>query len=210
MDVARPHRAVVTTLDGDVLVLLAGTTRPLSGRRIASQLGTGSQEGIRRSLDRLVEQGIVVREDAGSAYLHVLNRQHVAADAVLAIAGIRTELWHRLTEAFEAWEPPPVHASAFGSAARGDGDSDSDIDLFLVRPTAIGEESQSWRALVDTLRTSVFRWTGNRLGVVEHDEADIPALIQRSPAVLDDLKRDALDLFGVPLRKLLRPSRATA
>ena len=41
MDVAAPHRAVVSGLDGDVLVMLAGRNAPMSGRQVAD----ASKEG---------------------------------------------------------------------------------------------------------------------------------------------------------------------
>lgn len=87
---------MVTTLEGDVLVALAGTTRPLTGRQVAGLVPRGSQKAVSVALDRLVEQGIVLRQEAGRAYLHVLNRDHLAAPAVEVLAGLRGELLARL------------------------------------------------------------------------------------------------------------------
>jgi len=39
-----------------------------------------------------------------------------------------------LAEEVGAWSTPPVHASLYGSAARGDGTTVSDLDLLVVRP----------------------------------------------------------------------------
>jgi hypothetical protein len=203
MDVARPYRAVVAGLDGDVLVLLAGISRPLTGRQIAARLGLASHEGVRKSLERLVHQGIVLRESAGNAFLHTLNREHLAAGAVVALAGIRSELWARLRRTLEGWELPAVHASVFGSAARGDGDADSDIDLFIVRPADVDSDDDRWRDQIDALGEQVRAWTGNLLNVIEQDQRALSDLIAQAPPVLDDVRRDGIDLVGEPSRKLL-------
>lgn len=210
MDVGRPHRAVVSGLDGDVLVLLAGVSRPLTGRQVAARLRPSSHEGVRRSLERLVHQGIVMREGAGSAFLHTLNREHMAAPAVIALAQIRSQLWAALRRVLERWDPPAVHASVFGSAARGDGDADSDIDLFLVRAAHVADDDDRWRGQVDALGARVRTWTGNGLSVVEQSQADLPMLLVESPSILGDVRRDGIHLAGEPIRKLLAARHAEA
>jgi Nucleotidyltransferase domain len=200
MDVARPYAAVAPTLDGDVLVVLAGTTQPLTGARVAKLVRRGTDRGVQKALDRLVEQGIVRRQPAGRAYLHVLNRDHVTAPIVLALAGLRAELLTRLRKEFGAWDPPPVHASLFGSAARGDGDTESDIDLLVVRPATVDEEDAAWRDQVDRLGMHVESWTGNHAGVIELSETELGL---PSPA-LRDVRSEGVDLVGTPIRLLLR------
>jgi predicted nucleotidyltransferase len=205
MDVAAPHRAVVAGLDGDVLVLLAKTTQPMSGREIAERLGLRSHDGVRKSLERLVRQGMVLREGTRSAFMHVLNRDHVGCAAVLALAGMRAELWARIRSAVANWTLPAVHASVFGSAARGDGDEQSDIDLFVVRPGTVAEDHPGWLDQIERLRAQVEAWTGNRASIVEQDELVLRDLLAapEPPPVLRDLERDAIDLAGVPTRRLI-------
>jgi predicted nucleotidyltransferase len=206
VDVSQPHRAISPGLEGDVLVLLAGTTRPLSGRTIARRLGLASHDGVRKALERLVAQGIVDRLDSGGAFLHSLNRDHVGADAVLQLAGMRTQLWTRVRAAFASWPVPAVHASAFGSAARGDGDVDSDIDLLVVRPARIADDDERWRSQISALAEGVRRWTGNDASIIELDER---AVAQRptDTNVIDEVRRDGIDLAGAPVRKLFRTER---
>lgn len=205
MNVAAPHRAVVTGLDGDVLVLLAKTTQPMSGREIAERLGLRSHDGVRKSLERLVRQGIVLREGTRSAFMHVLNREHVGCAAVLALAQMRAELWTRIRSALASWTLPAVHASVFGSTARGDGDEHSDIDLFVVRPAAVAEDDSRWVEQIERLRAQVEVWTGNRASIIEQDELVLRDLLaaQEPLPVLRDLERDAIDLAGVPTRHLI-------
>lgn len=203
MDVSRPYSVIYAPLDLDVLAVLAGTTQPLTGRRVADLVRHGSQAGVGKSLTRLVEQGLVLREEAGRALMHKLNRDHLAAPAIEVLVGMRGELLRRLRDAFAAWEVPPAHASMFGSAARGDGDAASDIDLFLVRPEAVGGDDHRWRVQVDGLISDVQAWTGNDTVVIEQDKSDISGLRRSKPPVVKGLKRDAIDLAGIPLRELL-------
>jgi hypothetical protein len=203
VDVGRPHRAVAPTVDGDVLVALAGTTRPLTGREVTRLTPRGSQTAVAKALDRLVSQGIVLREQAGRAYLHVLNRNHLAAPAVTVLATMRTELLERVRGALRDWRVAPVHASLFGSAARGDGDADSDIDLLIVRSADVGDEDPIWRTQIETLVDAVHAWTGNSAAIVELAEDEFQDLAERRPAIVADLRDDGIDLAGVPIRTAL-------
>jgi predicted nucleotidyltransferase len=203
MDVSRPYSAICSSLEGDVLVVLAGTTRPLSGRRVAQLVRHGSPDGVRKALDRLVAQGTVLREDAGRAHMHSLNRRHLAAPAVEVLAAMRGEFLRRLRDSLGGWEHVPVHASIFGSAARGDGDTDSDIDLFLVRPAALPEEDVEWRAQVAQLIEDVAGWTGNYAAVIEQSEPELKSLVRSGASILEELRQDGIDLAGAPLQELL-------
>ena len=151
MDLGRPYSSVSPTLEGDVLAVLARTSGPLTGRAVARLAARGSQSGINRALDDLVSQGIVGRADAGSSYQYLLNRDHVAAPAVEHIAGLRSLLWERLRQAIADWEPPVVHASVFGSAARGEGGIESDIDVLVVHGEDVDPETAAMRAAMQRL-----------------------------------------------------------
>lgn len=204
MDVARPYAAVAPGVEGEALVVLAGTTAPLTGRQIARLVRRGTSPSVSAALDRLVEQGIVHRQQAGRAYLHTLNRDHIAATAVEFLAGLRSELLRRLRDTLERWQPGPAHACMFGSAARADGDTESDIDLLIVRRADVDEEDAVWRAQLDALPEAVYAWTGNHAGVIELDEADLERLRLNPPPLLGDLRADGIDLVGIPVRALFR------
>lgn len=202
MDVSKPFTALAPTVDGDVLVVLAGSSRPRTGREIA-RLANRSKTGVQRVLDRLVLHGLISRQEAGEALLYVLNREHLLAPAVEQMAAARTELVNRLHSAIAAWKQPPAHASLFGSAARGDGDLDSDIDLFVVRRARVEAEDEVWRGQLDELAASARGWTGNHVGVAEVFEGDLPRLLADSAPALDEVRADGIDLAGIPLRRLL-------
>lgn len=204
MDVSRPHRVISHPLDGVVLRVLAGTSQALTGRQVARLASEGSQQGIWKALNRLADEGLVEREEAGSSALYTLNREHLAAPAVELLADLRGELLERLRRTFGEWDIKPVHASMFGSAARGDGDSASDIDLFIVRPQGVDVEDATWRNQLDELARSVRDWTGNHAGIVEFAGGDLAELRRRHPAVLEELDVDAITLAGLDVGRILR------
>jgi predicted nucleotidyltransferase len=207
MDVGRPYAAVASGIEGEALMVLAGTTAPLTGRQIARLVRRGTSPSVSAALERLTAQGLVHRQQAGRAYLHTLNRDHVAAPAVVLLADLRSELLRRLRDTFERWDPAAVHASMFGSAARADGDAESDIDLLVVRPAGIDEEDSRWRGQLEALNDAVHAWTGNHAGVIELGEADLEQLRRDPPAIVGDLRADGIDLAGVSVRDLLKEHR---
>jgi hypothetical protein len=203
MNVSRAYGAVAPTVEGDVLVVLAETTQPLTGRRVARLARRGSVAAVAKALDRLVHQGLVLRQEAPPASLYTLNRRHVAAPTVETLALIRTELLDRLRDAFTDWSIPPIHASMFGSAARQDGDIDSDIDIFVVRPANVDSESTAWSKQLHDIGDAILAWTGNHASIIDFAKQDIAQMCKENPPVLADLRRDGIDLAGTPLRELL-------
>lgn len=194
MDLSDPARAVVPSLDRRVLAVLAGTSRPLTGREVHRLALSGSQTGVPRILNRLTGEGLVTAVDAGAARLYALNREHVASPAVLALAGLRGELFGRIRRAIADWPVPPVAASVFGSAARGDGGPRSDIDVFLVRPVDIVADDSHWTDAVAALREQIYRWSGNHAGIIDVSPGEVDAMIERDEPLLKDLRRDAVAL----------------
>lgn len=191
--------------------------------QVAEQAVRGSEIGIRRSLARLVDQGIVRATLMGRNQVHELNRDHIAAPVATLLAGLRGELWARFRHELGAWRPRPLYACVFGSAARADGDEASDIDVLLVHPPFPGEKAPArmtpsvlaaladavgasvwssvevdavaaWERQVDRLRELVEAWTGNPLQVV-----DLSFFEWRRPSahhrpLLADVQRDGIEL----------------
>jgi predicted nucleotidyltransferase len=206
MDVARPYTAICSSLDGDVLHVLAGTNRPLTGRELSRLVGRSSHAGVRDVLNRLAEHGLVNRQEAGRAFLFTLNREHLAAPAVSILSDMRSEFLRRVRTLIEHWEVPPIHASIFGSAARADGDTQSDIDIFIVRPEGVHDTDPVWREQLYDLATSVHRWTGNHAGVVEIMEKDVSPMRETESPIAIALQNDAILLSGSPVSALLDPT----
>src|SRR5262249_19408370 len=133
---------------------------------------------------------------AGIALLHLYNREHLAAPAVELLADIPSELRRRLRDEIAGWEIAPVHASLFGSAARGDGDTRSDIDIVIVRPADVAEDDPGWRDQLNRLSDRVNVWTGNHAALSEISAADARRLRRERPPVVQELHRDAITLAG--------------
>ncbi len=207
MDLSRPWALIRSPIDIEVVLVLRGTTRPLTGREVARLVRAGSQPAVNASLRRLANEGLVHSEEAGNAYLYTLNREHLAAPALEQLAGMRSELERRLRAEIADWDIAPAHVSIFGSAARGDGDVHSDIDVFVVRPARVAEDEAIWRAQLERLSDRVYRWTGNHVGLSEVAAADLRRLRRERPPVVEELARDAIKLAGPTTTELLGPTR---
>jgi DNA-binding transcriptional ArsR family regulator len=200
MDMSEPFAVICPTLDGPVLTVLAATTRPLAAREVSRLVRRGSWGGVRRALLRLTEHGIVSVEEVGNVTLYALNRRHLAAPAVDVLAGLHDELVRRLSEEIGAWSVPALHASLFGSAARGDGDVTSDVDLFVVRRRRVEHDDRRWRSQLERLAADVLAWTGNHAGIAEVGESEL-ARVGKSPAGRN-IRADGITLAGKPIDKV--------
>jgi len=236
MDLSDPTRAVTATLDGTVLAVLAVAGKPLTVGQVAQQAVRGSEIGIRRSLARLVEQGIVRATLMGRNQVHELNRDHLAANVAISLAELRPELWKRLRTELSHWRTRPLYAAVFGSAARGDGDESSDIDLLLVHPPFPGEKkpranprfsaqltealgefmassgemeaARLWEEQLDRLRQLVQGWTGNALQIVDVSFQDWRHPSPDSEPLFVEVERDAIELMKSRVLTMWPISRA--
>jgi predicted nucleotidyltransferase len=138
----------------------------------------------------------VSRERVGSADQYRLNRAHLAAPYVEALAGLRTELLHRLAGELEQWAIPPVFAALFGSAARGDMRADSDIDLLVVRDDAVDVDDPGWRDQLDSLASDVTAWTGNETRILEFGVSEARAGLTAGDGVLIAVRDEGSVLYG--------------
>ena len=204
MDLTHPIHVLVPTLDGPILEVLARTTRPLTGREVQRLARKGSPSGVRLALSRLTEQGIVHADHRSTAVFYVANRDHLAWSAVETLTNLRRTLLQRLRTELESWHPPPIHASLFGSAARGDGDASSDVDILLIRADEVTEDHPPWAEQIDRLRRDVAVWTGNRCQVFELDRRRLAEHVRVHDPLIDAWLRDAIPLAGRDLRNTLR------
>ncbi|MGH3658473.1 MAG: nucleotidyltransferase domain-containing protein [Micromonosporaceae bacterium] len=196
MDLHHPLAVVTPTVDGDVLAVLAGADAAFTGREVHRLVGRYSEAGVRNVLGRLVEQGVVVVERVGPSYSYRLNRDHLAAPHIIALARLRAELLGRLRARLAAWDPPPVFAALFGSAARGDMVASSDIDVLIVRPDGIDPDDGRWAAQRDALVADVTRWTGNDTRSLEYGDGEARRALRRGEPVLRAVREEGIPLAG--------------
>jgi hypothetical protein len=209
VDLTHPIHAVVPTLEGPVLEVLARTTRPMTGREIQRLARRGSPNGIRLALARLSEQGVVHAEQRATAVFYMANRDHLAWPAVETLTSLRRAMLERLRAELQSWQQPAVHASLFGSAARGDGDATSDIDLLLVRPDDVAEDDSPWADQVDRLRRHVVIWTGNRCHAFQVDRQRLAEHVEAGDPLVASWLHDGIPLTGNDLRNTLRHLHTT-
>jgi predicted nucleotidyltransferase len=186
VELNRPLATVTPTLDGDVLAVLATHDATFTTGQIHRVLNRYSEEGIRKVLSRLVQQGVVQAERVGHAYAYRLNNAHLAAEPIVALAKLFSKFLNRLEEQLSGWDHRPRYAAVFGSAVRGTMTVDSDVDLFLVREN--DTPMTEWEMQVTELAAAVTAWTGNDARVVEYTVADLRAA-RTEPMVQDVLER---------------------
>jgi predicted nucleotidyltransferase len=181
---------------------------PLSGRAIAALTnGKVSQRRANDVLGELSTAGVVLRDDRPPAKLYHLNRDHVAAAGISALAEQWEVLLQRIRDDLAGWSPAPVTACLFGSAARGEGGPDSDIDILLVSSDKVRSQAQAeraWQEHADSLAERVRAWSGNVCEVLDLTASDLAAAVERDDRLVRDLRRDAIALAGRDVRTLLR------
>lgn len=209
VDLSRPLSVISPTVDADVLAVLALAEASFTGRQVHHLTGRHSESGVRRALHRLAEQGIVARGRVGSADAYHLNRDHLAAPHIEALARLRTEFLLRVSSAANGWPISAEFVAVFGSAARGDMRADSDIDLFVVRPDPVDGDDVGWRDQLADLAGCVTRWTGNDGRVFELSAAEVRTGLERDEPVLADIREEAIIMAG-PRGYLRRASRRTS
>jgi len=185
-------RVLTPTLDGDLLAVLASAEKSFTTGDLQRQIGH-TLAGIRKTLQRLVSQGIVLEQPAGPAVLYTLNREHLAAPAIATLAALRAALFEQMRDDIAAWKIRTPFAAVFGSTARGDSRVDSDVDVFIIRPDSIDADDDVWRAQVTQLEHRMNAWTGNDVRALEF-AAD--ALQRGGEPVLADVERDGIVVAG--------------
>lgn len=206
MDLSNPVGDVIPSAHGAVLAVLARTTEPLSGRKVAALTdGRVKERRTSQVLGDLAVAGIVLCEHRPPVKLYRLNREHVAAPGIAALTGMWDLLLDRIRSAIASWTVKPVAACMFGSAARGDGGPQSDVDLLLLWD---GDENAGsddvWQSQIDQLASDVRRWSGNSCEVLTLTLAELQAAVDRDDRLTRDLRNDAINLAGRDVRSLLR------
>jgi len=196
MDLARPLMVITPTVDGDVLAVLARAEASFTGRQVHQIAGRHSERGVRNTLHRLSAQGIVSRERVGSSDQYRLNRAHLAAPYVEALAKLREELLRRMAGELEGWAVPPEFAALFGSAARGAMHPESDIDLLALRPDTVDADDQQWRTQLDGLASNVTAWTGNDTRILEFGAGEARRGLAAGDGVLLAARDQGIVLHG--------------
>jgi predicted nucleotidyltransferase len=203
MDVAEPGRGLAPGLAVPILRALARRSTPVTAARLTRLAGQGTEAGVRRAVERLASHGVCVRDEIDGRVTYSLNHDHVLYRTVTELLRADRLLVQRLKAALAGWDPAPVSAVLFGSAARRDGDLDSDIDLLLVRPKLSERKRQVWAQQVHDLRRQVGAWTGNRLQVVDKSAASVARLVSARERLFENIREEGIWLAGWTVEELL-------
>jgi predicted nucleotidyltransferase len=212
MQLNRPFATVTPTLDGDVLSVLATSEVTFTITQIQRILTNVSGEGIRKVLNRLTAQGVVLHDQVGRTNTYRLNTEHLAAEPIRALSRLNETFLDRLQSHLEGWGEALRYAAVFGSAATGRMTLGSDIDLFLVRASDREHPGHrrvrdDWEQQVAELARLVTAWTGNDGRVVEYTENDLRAAAAAAEPLLSDVAGQGLTVVGTRawLNRQLRP-----
>lgn len=203
MQLNHPMQSVIPSAHGAVLGVLARTSEPLTGRRIAALTRPRfSQSRVNLVLGELARDGIVDMEDRPPARYYLLNREHVAAPGILALAAMWQTLLERIQTSLTKWPTQPVATWLFGSAARAEADATSDIDILVVRQDHQSDD-EAWQQQLDNLADQVRRWSGNACEPLVLTETELQVAVHRGDRLIDELRQDAIHLAGAQPHALL-------
>lgn len=207
MDFVRPIEAIVPGAQGRVLAVLSETTAELNLRTIA-QLAGISQAQASRLLPDLVALGVIERREVPPASLFRLVPEHIASQALLALARATDTVLHEMGRLAGALPRSPVSVIVFGSFARREAETDSDIDLVVIRPEEVDEDDDQWSASLEVWRRDVRRLTGNSVEILEVSTAEAATKLAGRTQVWADIRRDGRVVHGRSLEELRAARRA--
>lgn len=183
------------TLDAAVLEALDRSTAPLSLTAIHRLAAEGSLSGVRKTLQRLVETGLVDAE--GTPPRYSLNRDHLAYPAVQGLTRIRQRLLERISEHVREWARQPRFVGVFGSVARGDAVIGSDVDVLVVGEPTDDEITE----LVDAIR----RWVGAEAQVVALSLEELSDAVSAREPIIEEWRTQMVKVGGTDdLERLIR------
>lgn len=206
MRIQYPLATVTPTLDGDVLTVLALADTTFTIGSLQGLIPGRSAEGIRKTVTRLVGEGVVLGERVGRTGSYRLNREHVAAPGIIALAHLADTLFERIRETIAAWGGQVVFTALFGSAARGDMRTNSDIDIFVV--VADDADDANIQDRLADLMTKVRAWTGNDARILAFTERETVGAADAEP-VLQSVADEGRTILGdlTEFRRTIRGQR---
>lgn len=199
MDVGNPYADVIPGPRGRLLITLAQLETAVTVRALARHSDVSPQRA-RDYVNELNDAGLAFAERVGSAVMVSLNRQHLLAEPILALAATRGRLIDRLREELHAWDDL-AGAWLFGSTARGDGGRASDLDLLLVAESTT--EAPGWVNATSRLREQANHWTGNEVQLIEHTRSSFGNLVAHANALVAAVRSEGIALTA-DSRALLR------
>jgi hypothetical protein len=183
VEFSSPLATVTPTVDGDVLAILSGSDGWFTTTLLQEQIPTRSVPGIRNVLIRLVEQGIVQSMIVGRVHQYRLNRQHIAAEPIIALARLQDAFTQRAGAAMGAWHEPPLFAALCPSVSPV-------LRIVAIMPRRVHE--RIWNDQVSEFEAAAQLWTGNAVTVIAVGED----AVGEASILLDEVARDGIVILG--------------
>ncbi len=203
VNISYPISDVIPSSHGHVLRVLANADVGLSVRAIAELTdGRVGRVQVGSVLQRLAAAGVVHQEHQPPAHVYRLNRDHIAADAVLELSSLRDSLITRIRARGEALDPPANAVWLFGSFARGDGGVGSDIDLLVIRSQELDGGDRVWLDAMSGFAADVQAWSGNPCNIIEYTSSELDDLITSGELLPVDIARDGIRLCGADIPRV--------
>ncbi len=203
MDLTEPASAVLPLSTAALLRVLAGADDAFTGRQLA-RMARVSHAHAAKVVDRLAAHGLVLVEERGGSKLCRLNRAHLMANALIDLVKVRKSLFELLADHIAAWSLAPIHASLFGSAARGDGSTSSDLDVLLVRPVSVDVDSEQWTTQLLKTAMRIREASGNDVAWFDISVDDLQRAVHSAEPIMEEWRRDGLRLAGEDFVAMLR------
>ena len=178
-----------------VLRVLLGVTVPLNASQIAAHASL-TRPAVSTVLDELATMGIVRSSSAGRANVHLLERQSVYVEQLIApLFEAEQSLPQTLEDDLRATFADSAESILlFGSYARGEQRIGSDVDVVLVASNQ--PEKQALDERVRAYSPAFQARYGAALSDITYDAREASALWRTAPALLESLKRDAVVISG--------------
>jgi predicted nucleotidyltransferase len=123
---------------------------------------------------------------------------------LIALVELRRSMLELIRQEIESWSMRPLHASVFGSAARGDGDVTSDLDVLVIRPDDIEPGTDAWSEQLRNVAGQLRRATGNPVAWFDTSRDELRQAMAAGEPILEQWRLDSVHLTGSTLAAVLK------
>lgn len=208
MNLSAPILDVAPGARGLMLQTIVNSENDVTGRELARRAGlpVSTAAGV---LADLVQTGIVAMKPLSNGNAYRLNRDHLFAEPIIAMAQALQNLTDAIRKEVAGWtQVQPIAGWLYGSAARGDGDRASDVDLFFVLPNSY--DQAVWDEQAGSVIDRVNALTGNWVQVLPHKLDSFLELERSKSAFTANLRVDGIDLVDGSWRRVSEAQRGAA
>jgi len=203
VDLSEPASVVMAPGTAAVIRVLAGAEDAFTIRQIGRLAGVSHARAAQvvAVLDR---HGVVNSQDRGRSRLCALNREHLVTPALIALVELRRSMLGLIRREIESWAIRPLHASVFGSAARGDGNVTSDLDVLVIRSNDVRPGTDAWSEQLHSAAERLRRATGNPVAWFDASLDELRLAIAAGEPIVQQWRSDSVHLTGSTLLAVLR------